>query len=316
MTIVTASATDQLILDNEVGQDSHGGFDFEVWRSSDRAETHMLLEENGLFVCEWNTAPTRRSLFRSGRRYEEENLTHRQMGEITLTYDVVYTATSGSSFFGGFGWMGNGDKGTLVEYYIVENWGGVEVRGNDELEVYAIDGENYNLFVTYVENALHLDGEGAYTQIWAVRENRRHNGTVNVSEHFYEWERQLGIEFGGMREVSLAVRGDHGEGRAQVDLFELILGGFKVGGGQVEVTPPETAPEIEEVPDETPNETVQENTSVDPDAPAPRPAPAPAPAADVDNANEGSNSLMVILAGVVAVGVVAAAVGSVNLKKR
>lgn len=283
---------------------SHGGFDYEVWRSSG-AEVLMVLEEDGTFVSTWDTTGGKVALFRTGRKFDRDK-THSQIGDIFLTFDVNYQA-QGNSYLCVYGWT----VGPLIEYYIVEAWQNWRPSGNTSVGTFEADGDTYTIYTSNRINEQSILGRADYLQVWSVRANPRSTGTVTVSDHFKAWEAH-GIELGLLSEVSICVQGYSSTGSAQTERIILSYGDTTMGGDGER--PPEHMRESDmpEVPDED-EDAGDEPEDVDLNL---TPEPPPSPTGGNDNDGEDSNPLVIILGAVVAVGVLVSAVGALNLRKK
>jgi endo-1,4-beta-xylanase len=111
-------------------------------------------------------------------------------GTITAQYVEKKSGTAGSfSMIGIYGWT----QSPCVEWYINEDsYGGLYGGGSVTA---TIDGSTYTLSSVQTTgtggaNACESGHTGTWTQIKSTRKTARQCGTVTVSDHFAEWEKQ------------------------------------------------------------------------------------------------------------------------------
>ena len=208
----TASAADQ----QERG--NIGGYDYEMWNQNGQGQVSMN-PSAGSFTCSWSNIEN--FLARMGKNFDSQKKNYKELGGITLSYDVEYTPR-GNSYMCVYGWTRN----PLMEYYIVEGWGdwrppgdGAERKGNVTL-----NGNTYDICKTMRYNQPSLDGTATFPQYWSIRQtsgsaNNQTNymkGTISVSKHFEAWEK-AGLDMSGtLYEVSLNIEGYRSNGSANV----------------------------------------------------------------------------------------------------
>ena len=129
-----------------------------------------------------------------------------------VTYEADYSA-DGTSFLGVYGWTRN----PLVEYYILDSWGGGRPPGRgDQLGTVESDGGTYDIYRTQQVDRPSIDGDSStFYQYWSVRTSERTSGTITVGNHFAAWESN-GMNMGSLYEVSLVVEGYRSAGSADV----------------------------------------------------------------------------------------------------
>ena len=192
------------ITENRIGKTN--SLDYELWK--DYGDVSMTVYRNGRFDCCWDRAGN--VLFRTGRKFNSR-LPHEKIGEIAVDYEADYEP-QGTSFLSVYGWT----RWPLAEYYIVDNWGGIRWTPGEHLGTVEADGGVYDVYRVIMRRGASIDGTTDFPQFRSVRREKRSSGHVSVSEHFRAWEK-LGIEMGGLYEVSLCVEGvNHSSGRASV----------------------------------------------------------------------------------------------------
>jgi endo-1,4-beta-xylanase len=161
-----------------------------------------------------------------------------QYDNIYIDYDFKRSnnASSSGGFIGVYGWSRNPSASEniekLIEYYIVDDWfynsqlSLVQIgslyngkKYGEELGSFTVDGAEYKIYKNPRMNEPSIDGTKTFTQIFSVRQGRRTNGTISVSEHFKAWSKY--IELGNMYEAKFKV--ESFGGRGYLDLSYLHL---------------------------------------------------------------------------------------------
>ncbi|MBN1610584.1 MAG: glycoside hydrolase family 11 protein [Polyangiaceae bacterium] len=187
---------DKTICSSALGR--HCDYTYEFWR--DTGGGCMVVSADG-FSMEWN---------------DENNVLARKgvrpgSGSEVFSYEADYSA-DGTSFLGIYGWTRN----PLVEYYIVDGWGGNRPPGRgDRLGSVESDGGTYDIYRTQQVDKPSIEGTTTFDQYWSVRTSERAGGTITVGNHFDAWESN-GMNMGSLYEVSLVVEGYKSSGSADV----------------------------------------------------------------------------------------------------
>lgn len=196
----------------EIGEED--GYGYELWK--DHGDTTMTLTGGGTFTCEWSNINN--ALFRRGKKFDCTQ-TYREIGNIRIDYEIDYQP-DGNSYFCVYGWT----REPLVEYYVVESWGSWRPPGGDPIATITVDGGKYDVYQTVRVNQPSIDGNTTFVQYWSVRQEKKTEGTVNLSTHFAAWE-ALGLPMGKMYEAALTVEGYQSAGSAKVTKNNLTIGG-------------------------------------------------------------------------------------------
>ena len=196
------------------------GYDYELWNQNKSGTANMTIAASGnsanggIFKCNW--AGINNVLFRAGRKYNETQ-THSEIGNIKIEYNAdKFEMTNGSNnaYLSVYGWVSGGASGTtsnnLVEYYIVDNYGGYNPgTGGTNKGTVTLDGAVYTLYEKTINGPSIKNGITTFTQYLSVRapESKRLSGTINVSQHFTAWENagMTKIKTGKFYEVALKV---------------------------------------------------------------------------------------------------------------
>ena len=182
-------------------------YDWEYWKDSGDGDLTIGsrtydyngtgTSNNGTFSCNWVAAGNKNFLARSGKKWTASNQTHTQIGDISVKYNATYSpAGSGVSYLCVYGWFRNNQSASnsLIEYYIVDNWGGNNRPPGSwanakQYGSISVDGGTYDIYVSTRTNQPSINGTRTFQQYWSVRKNRRTSGgVVSVSEHFKKWE--------------------------------------------------------------------------------------------------------------------------------
>lgn len=212
------------ITSNQTG--TQDNYDYELWR--DYGNTSMTLNSGGTFSCSWSNIGN--TLFRKGKKFDATQ-THQQIGNISINYGATFNP-GGNSYLCVYGWT----KSSLVEYYIIDNWGTYRPTGTYKGNI-TVDGGTYDIYQTTRYNQPSIIGNTTFNQYWSVRQSKRSSGTISVSEHFKKWE-SLGMPMGKLYEVALTAEGYQSSGSANVYTNTLTIG----GSSTAPTTPTYTAP--------------------------------------------------------------------------
>ena len=130
---------------------------------------------------------------------------------------MLATEPNGNSYLSVYGWTVD----PLVEYCIVESWGGGDTRATSKGTI-TVDSGVYDIYET-TDITPSIKGDTTFQQYWSVRREKKTSGTISVSQHFNEWER-MGMKMGKMYEVALVVEGYQSSGSADVTSMSINVG--------------------------------------------------------------------------------------------
>jgi len=82
-----------------------------------------------------------------------------------------------------YGWTRN----SLIEYYVVENYGAWTPPGAQSSGTFTSDGGTYNLYRTQRVQQPSIDGIQTFYQYWSVRTSKRSSGTITFANHVAAW---------------------------------------------------------------------------------------------------------------------------------
>lgn len=128
-------------------------------------------------------------------------------GRRTVSYAAEFSA-SGTAFLALYGWTTD----PLVEYYIVESWGG----SRPSAKVVGAVGD-YDIQVSTRTDAPSIRGTATFQQYWSVRRNERTSGSISTGDHFDAWEK-AGLPLGSHDYMIMATEGYKSTGTSSVSV--------------------------------------------------------------------------------------------------
>ena len=196
------------------------GYRYELWNQNGQGTACMTLGSGALFSGEWEGILN--YLARRGLGYDQTK-EHHEIGTFYSTYDCSYnpSSASGNSYLAIYGWTVD----PLKEYYIIEdwrNWIPSKAAGAVNKGTIDVNGSIYDIVENTRVNQPSILGNTTFQQYFSIRRNVRNSGTINISEHFDQWE-TLGMEMGKMYEVSFVVEGYQSSGNFEFTALDVFV---------------------------------------------------------------------------------------------
>jgi endo-1,4-beta-xylanase len=186
---------DKTLSNNGTGK--HCGYTYEYWKDSGTAT--LVLKSDG-FSVDWSGIND--FLGRKGERPGS--------GNIVVNYNANWQP-NGNAYLCVYGWMTN----PLVEYYIVDSWGSWRPPGGEgHVGTLTSDGGTYDIY-KIAKSGSNIQGNGAFTQYWSVRTDKKASGVITVANHINAWKNS-GMPTGTFYEVSMTVEGYQSTGKADI----------------------------------------------------------------------------------------------------
>jgi hypothetical protein len=214
-------------------KDVGNGYHAEIWGERNNGSMTLFGGEAGCaFKAEWDD--TGDLLARVGYYDAKASKKYTDLGEIYAIYNYIKSGDGGGSYsyIGVYGWT----KNPLIEYYIVDDtftpdsddlfWGATEIG------TYKVDGVEYTLMQGHRVNAPCIDGFADFKQIFAVRSSYQTCGTINVTEHFKNWE-ELGVKMGYIYDCKLLCEVGGGTGSIEYTCASMSWKGQKLTLGKL-----------------------------------------------------------------------------------
>lgn len=214
-------------------KDVGNGYHAEIWGERNNGSMTLFGGEAGCaFKAEWDD--TGDFLARVGYYDAKASKKYTDLGEIYAIYNYIKSGDGGGkySYIGVYGWT----KNPLIEYYIVDDtftpdsddlfWGATEIG------TYKVDGVEYTLMQGHRLNAPCIDGFADFKQIFAVRSSYQTCGTINVTEHFKNWEK-LGVKMGYIYDCKLLCEVGGGTGSIEYTCASMSWEGQKITLGKL-----------------------------------------------------------------------------------
>ncbi|PSN64716.1 endo-1,4-beta-xylanase I [Corynespora cassiicola Philippines] len=196
-----ALTTRQNITPNQEG--THNGYFFSWWSDGQSPVTYTN-GNGGSYSVQWNAGGN----LVGGKGWNPGT-------DRSITYSANWQPTNnGNSYLTIYGWTRN----PLVEYYVVEAHGeynpgsAAQSRGSIQHA-----GSTYRLYESTRTNAPSIDGTRTFQQYWAIRDQHRTSGTVDMGVIFDAWA-AAGMSLGSHYYQIVATEAYNSAGRSTVTI--------------------------------------------------------------------------------------------------
>jgi glycosyl hydrolase family 11/predicted xylan-binding protein with Ca-dependent carbohydrate-binding module len=219
---------------------TQGGYRYELWNPQGAAnptDECITLKTGATFSGRWTNADD--YLARRGLNWGSSGQDWRTRGAIKMVYSVDWQpkyVDGGNSSIGVYGWVHPANnKGTLAEFYIIENWyqwnhsqDGTAVS----MGTVAVNGVVYEVIRTTRKGQPTPWGNADFYQYVSVRKDRGNSnsspspagtisGTISVGQHFAAWEK-FGLDMSGeLFEVTFLAEGYKSTGTVNVTQLDI-----------------------------------------------------------------------------------------------
>ena len=221
-----------IIADNAV-KDLGNGYNAELWRETNSGSMTVFGgKADCAFKASWNNSGD--FLARVGYFDESSSKKYTDLGEIYAVYNYIKKGDGGGnySYIGVYGWT----KNPTIEYYIVEDSFTPDSEnmywGTEEIGTYMVDGVEYTLMVGVRNNVPSILGNASFKQVFAVRSSFQTCGSINVTEHFKNWEK-LGVNIGYIYDCKLLCEVGGGSGSIEYTCASMSWKGQKSSLGKL-----------------------------------------------------------------------------------
>jgi len=203
-----APADEARLCTNRTGM--HEGYFYTFWH--DTGDACMILAAEGRYGTQWRLSGGGNIVAGKGwRTGTSDRVVH---------YRADSFVPGSNGYLALYGWS----RAPLVEYYVVDNWGGFEPPGEGAqvLGTFESDGGTYRIYRTLRVEKPSIEGTQTFPQFWSVRTERRPLGAdqrITFANHVRAW-RAAGLELGTMDYQVLATEGFGSDGRSDVTMWE------------------------------------------------------------------------------------------------
>jgi oligosaccharide reducing-end xylanase len=196
----------QIITQNKTG--NHDGFYYSFWTDRTSGLATLTLKSNGRYKTRWKNIGN----FTTGKGWligKEDRI---------ICYAGKFNGGR-NGLLAVYGWT----KDSLIEYYVVENYGEWVPPGSTSLGSFDSDGSTYNIYKTLRINQPSIIGVATFYQYWSVSKTKRTNGTVTFANHVKAWKTK-GMHLGKIWDYQIMeTEGNTSSGYSDIKVSERSL---------------------------------------------------------------------------------------------
>jgi oligosaccharide reducing-end xylanase len=156
---------------NETG--IHDGFYYSFWNDNTNGFASITLKRNGHYKTKWTNVGN----FTAGKGWATGK------EDRVVCFSGKFNGGN-NGFLALYGWT----KDSLIEYYVVENYGNWIPPGAVSLGTFASDSGTYNIYKTARVKQPSIVGTATFNQYWSVRTTKRTNGIITFANHVTAWK--------------------------------------------------------------------------------------------------------------------------------
>ncbi|KAB8207537.1 concanavalin A-like lectin/glucanase domain-containing protein [Aspergillus parasiticus] len=177
------------------------GFYYSLYNANGAGAEYSEFDNSGQFKLSWNT----NSEFLGGKGFKGGS-------PRSLSWDGQFQA-EGDFTLAVYGWTTD----PVTEWYVVEAHGTGTPGNGHILGQVEDDGGIYDVYMLPYRNVPEIYGVTNFNQLWSVRREARHTGTVDVAAHFKRWQ-ELGLKPGNPVFQMVTAEGFKGSGKLDFTL--------------------------------------------------------------------------------------------------
>lgn len=195
----------QKITQNKTGY--HGGYYYSFWNDSISGTASFTLKPNGRYKTRWHNIGN----FTAGKGWAKGKENR------VICFSGKFNGGR-NGFLAVYGWT----RDSLVEYYIVENYGEWTPPGSVSLGTFYSDGGLYHIYRTLRVQQPSIAGKATFYQYWSVRTSKRSRGRITVANHVAAWKSK-GMILGKVWAYQLmGTEGNESSGYSNVSVRECL----------------------------------------------------------------------------------------------